>query len=153
MKDVGVVYDRFLDADNDVAFRAWGGVPLHADTTVQPKRTRDHHLSEEHRVVQHGDGERHEAQQAAAVTRLLRGPLGCDEEVRQAGGHLPYVGPHQQVGPDVVPLDLHDLLCERLAQENDLIMLIAFDYVEGVRGVRACLRREASMRCAGAYTQ
>jgi hypothetical protein len=31
-----------------------------------------------------------------------------------------------------------------------LITLIAFEY--GVRGVRACLRREAAVRCAGADT-
>ena len=41
-----------------------------------------------------------------------------------------------QVGSDVVPLDLHDLLCERLAQETEaklaklhLAMLLAFAYV------------------------
>jgi hypothetical protein len=41
-----------------------------------------------------------------------------------------------QVGSDVVPLDLHDLLCERLAQETEpklaklhLVMLLAFAYV------------------------
>ena len=41
-----------------------------------------------------------------------------------------------QVGSDVVPLDLHDLLCERLAQETEpklaklhLVMLFAFAYV------------------------
>jgi hypothetical protein len=56
-----------------------------------------------------------------------------------------------QVGSDVVPLDLHDLLCERLAQENDpklvklhLIMLLAFDMGVRRRGMCACIRPACS---------
>ena len=160
MKDVGVMYNRFLDPDNDVALRAWG--EYICTRTRRSNDGREITISaksiESYNTAMVNDMKRNKVQPSPAyyeARAVLMKRFGKQEANYRTSGLI-----KAQVGSDVVPLDLHDLLCERLAQENDpklvklhLIMLLAFEYVECVRGVRACMRREASVRCAWADTQ
>ena len=152
MKDVGIMYNRFLDPNNDVALRAWG--EYICTRTRRSNDGREITISaksiESYSTAMVNDMKRNYEARAVLMKRF-----GKQEANYRTSGLI-----KAQVGSDVVPLDLHDLLCERLAQENDpklvklhLIMLLAVEYVERVRGVRACMRREASVRCAWADTQ
>lgn len=152
MKDVGIKYDRFLAVDNDVAFTAWGEF-LCTRTRRSNDAGREITISaksiESYNTAMVNDIKRSKLQPSASYYEArasLMKRFGKQEAIYRTKGLI-----KAQVGSDVVPLDLHDLLCERLAQENDpklvklhLIMLLAFDMGVRRRGMCACIRPACS---------
>jgi hypothetical protein len=152
MKDVGIKYDRFLAVDNDVAFTAWGEF-LCTRTRRSNDAGREITIAaksiESYNTAMVNDIKRSKLQPSASYYEArasLMKRFGKQEAIYRTKGLI-----KAQVGSDVVPLDLHDLLCERLAQENDpklvklhLIMLLAFDMGVRRRGMCACIRPACS---------
>ena len=133
-QDVTIKYEMFLALDNNQAFSAWAE---YLCTRMRQSKKEGMEITisaksmESYNTAMVNDMKRSKLQATVAyyeARKTLMKRFSTQEAKYRTTGVI-----KAQVGSDVVPLDLHDLLCERLAQETEpklaklhLVMLLAF---------------------------
>lgn len=136
-QDVTIKYEMFLALDNNQAFSAWAE---YLCTRMRQSKKEGMEITisaksmESYNTAIVNDMKRSKLQPTVSyydARKTLMKRFSTQEAKYRTTGVI-----KAQVGSDVVPLDLHDLLCERLAQETEpklaklhLVMLLAFAYV------------------------
>ena len=136
-QDVTIKYEMFLALDNNQAFSAWAE---YLCTRMRQSKKEGMEITisaksmESYNTAMVNDMKHSKMQPTVAyyeARKTLMKRFSTQEAKYRTTGVI-----KAQVGSDVVPLDLHDLLCERLAQETEpklaklhLVMLLAFAYV------------------------
>jgi hypothetical protein len=133
-QDVTIKYEMFLALDNNQAFSAWAE---YLCTRMRQSKKEGMEITisaksmESYNTAIVNDMKRSKLQPTVSyydARKTLMKRFSTQEAKYRTTGVI-----KAQVGSDVVPLDLHDLLCERLAQETEpklaklhLVMLLAF---------------------------